>query len=169
MLGFYEGFPTNVHKTAAFATLVSSKRLQEQIIKLFHELNNKVFSLEDVSVPSTPQCTVIFEFGIAETNNFNYLDDEEAEKTLKAIRKKPLQIMDIFCAIRYYKTQNGKKKPLKFDYYMIRFTFNKNTVEALVLHERGPRYVSPEEIITFLASKINEAFSKKVLKSLETS
>jgi hypothetical protein len=170
MLGFYEGFPTNVHKTVVFTTLVSSKRLQEQIIKLFHELNNKVFSLEDVAVPSTPQCTVIFEFGIAETNNFNYLDDEEAEKTLKAIRKKPLQIIDIFCAIRYYKkVQDEEKRPLRFDYYMLRFLFNKNMVEMLVLHERGPRYVSPEEIITFLASKINEAFSKKVLKSLETS
>ena len=78
--------------------------------------------------------------------------------------------MDIFCAIRYYKkVQDEKKRPLRFDYYMLRFLFNKNTVEMLVLHERGPRYVSPEEIITFLANKINEAFSKKVLKSLETS
>ncbi|MGB9714520.1 MAG: hypothetical protein ACPLZC_06035 [Candidatus Bathyarchaeales archaeon] len=170
MLGFYEGFPANVHKTAVFTTLTSSKRLQEQIIRLFHELNANAFNLEDVAAPSIPQCTVIFEFGIAETNSFNYLDNEEVAKVLETIHKKPLQIMDFFCVIRYYKeTAEEKKKPLKFDYYILRFLFNKNTVEILIFHEKGPRYVSPEEIIAFLTNKINEASSKKVLRVLESS
>ncbi|MEM3752899.1 MAG: hypothetical protein QXM65_08180 [Candidatus Bathyarchaeia archaeon] len=170
MLGFYEGFPVNVHKTAVFTTSISNKRLQEQMIRLFNELNTNTFNLEDVATPSIPQCTVIFEFGIAETNSFNYLDDEEVAKVLKTIHKKPLQIMDFFCIIRYYKETAGeKKKPLKFDYYMLRFLFNKNTVEILVFHERGPRYLSPEDLITFLTNKINETSSKKVLRVLESS
>jgi hypothetical protein len=169
MLGFYEGFPSNIHKTASFTVSTSNKRLQEQIIKLLSELNTKTFNLEDVAFPSIPQCTVIFEFGIAETNNFNYLDREEAEKALKTISKKPLKIMDFFCVIRYYKkTQDNRKKPLKFDYYMLRFLFNKNTFKILVFHEKGTRYVSQEDIVTFLANKLNEAFAKKVLKVLET-
>jgi hypothetical protein len=139
-------------------------------MNLFHELNTNALNLEDVAVPSIPQCTVILEFGIAETNNFNYLDNEEIAKVLKAIRKKSLQTMDFFCAVRYYKkTQDEKKKPLKFDYYMLRFLFNKRTVEILVFHEKGPRYVSPEDIIAFLANKINEKCSKRVLKLLEAS
>lgn len=169
MLGFYEGFPVNVHKTAVFTTSISSKRLQEQMIRLFNELNTNTFNLEDVAAPSIPQCTVIFEFGIAETNSFNYLDDEEVAKVLKTIHKKPLQIMDFFCIIRYYKETAGEKKPLKFDYYMLRLLFNKNTVEILVFHERGPRYLSPEDLITFLTNKINETSSKKVLRVLESS
>lgn len=169
MLGFYKGFPINVHKTATFTTLISRKRLQERIIKLFHELNANAFNLEDVAVPSIPQCTVIFEFGIAETSNFNYLDNEEIAKTLKIIHKKPLEIMDFFCAIRYYKKTEEKKKPLRFDYYMLRFLFNKKTVEILIFHEKGPRYLQPEDLITFLTNKINKTSPRKILKVLEAS
>jgi hypothetical protein len=169
MIGFYEAFPLNVHKVEVFTTSISSKRLQEQLIKIFYQLNKKTFNLEDVAVPSVPYCTVIFELGIAEKNSFNYLDEDEVEKTLKFIRRKPLQIIDFFCALRYYKkVQDEERKPLKFDYYMLRFMFSKGSVEMLVVHERGPRYVAPEEIASFLANKINETFSRKVLRVTET-
>jgi len=169
MLGFYENFPQNVHKTCRFATPISSKKLQQTLIQVFHETNGKTFSLEDVADPSVPQCTAIFEFGIAEAKNFNYLDNEETDRVLKVIQKKPFQVMDFFCAIRYYKTRNEKKTPLKFDYYMIRFLFDKNSVEAQVFHERGPRYVSPNDVVDFVTDKINETFSKKMLKAFKPS
>ena len=167
--GFYENFPKNVHKTASFTTPISSKRLQQTLIQICHETNNKTFNLEDIADPSIPQCTAIFEFGIAETNNFNYLDNEETNKALKTIKKKPLQTIDFFCAIRYYRRQNEKKIPLKFDYYMVRFTFHKNSLEAQIFHERGPRYISPEDIAHFFTNKINQTFSRKVLKELAIS
>jgi len=110
------------------------------------------------------QCTVILEFGIAEANNFIYLDDAETDKVLKTISKKPCQIMDFFCAVRYYKVQNEKKRALKFDYYMLRLIFNKNSMETQVFHERGPRHVPPECIVAFVVNRINELFSRKVLK-----
>jgi hypothetical protein len=169
MLGFYENFPKNVHKTARFATPISTKRLQQTLVQVFQGINSKTFNLEDVADPSVHQCTVMFEFGIAEVNNFNYIDSEETTKALEVINKKPLQIMDFFCAIRYYKTQNERKIPLRFDYYMIRFVFNKNSIETQVFHERGPRYISPEDIVNLVVDKINETFSKKMLKALETS
>jgi len=168
MLGFYENFPLNVHKMTHFTTSISSKKLQQTLVQMFNEINGKSFNLEDVADPSVPQCTVIFEFGIAEANNFNYLDNEETNKMLKVIQKKPLQVIDFYCSIRYYKTQNEKKVPLKFDYYMIRFTFNKNTAEMQIFHERGPRYVSPEDVVNYIADKINEKFSKKILKVPQT-
>lgn len=169
MLGFYENFPENIHKIARFTTSISNKRLQQALTKTVHKLNNETFRLEDVANPSVPQCTVIFEFGIAEANNFNYLDNEETSRMLKTIRKKPFQVMDFFCAIRYYKTQNEKKTPLKFDYYMLRFTFNKKSVEIQVFHERGPRHISPEDAPNFIAHKINETFSKKILRTFKAS
>ncbi|MDI6904008.1 MAG: hypothetical protein QMD13_00730 [Candidatus Bathyarchaeia archaeon] len=169
MLGFYENFPKNIHKIARFTTSISNKRLQQALTKTVHKLNNETFCLEDVANPSVPQCTVIFEIGIAEANNFNYLDDEETNRMLKTIRKKPFQIMDFFCAIRYYKTQTEKKTPLKFDYYMLRFTFNRKSTEIQVFHERGPRHISPEDVANFIANKINETFSKKILRSFKAS
>lgn len=166
MLGFYENFPQNIHKTAHFTTSISNKRLQQTLIRVFQEINTKTFKIEEIADPSIPQCTVIFEFGIAEANTFNFLSNEETNKALKAINKKPFQLMDFFCAIRYYKLENETKKPLKFDYYMIRFIFNTDYLETQVFHERGPRYVSPDDVVNLVFNKINEAFSRKILKPL---
>jgi len=167
MLGLYENFPKTIHKTAPFATSISNKRLQQALIQTLQQTNTENFNLEEIANPSVPQCTVILEFGIAEANNFNYLDMEETNKVLKVIRKNPLQIMDFFCALRYYKIQNEKKTSLKFDYYMIRFIFNKNSITMQIFHERGPRYISPEDIANFVANKIDETFSKKILKTIK--
>lgn len=167
MLGFYENFPQNIHKTTRATTSLSNKKLQQTLMRLFREINTKAFKLEEIADPSIPQCTVFFEFGIAEANAFNFLNQEETNKVLKVIKKKPFQIMDFFCAIRYYKTQNEEKKPLKFDYYIIRFTFNKNYVETQVFHERGPRYISPDDVTNLIFSRINDAFSRKILKTIQ--
>jgi len=167
MLGLYENFPKTLHKTAFFAASISNKRLQQALIQTLQKINNENSNLEEIANPSVPQCTVILEFGIAEANNFNYLDNEETNKVLKVIQKKPLQLMDFFCALRYYKMQNGKKTPLRFDYYMMRFTFNKDSMEIQIFHERGPRYISPEDIANFVVNKISETFSKKILKAVK--
>ena len=166
MLGFYENFPKNIHKIAHFSASASKRRLQRVLTQMLSKLNNETFCLEDVIGPSVPQCAIIFEFGIADDNNFNYLNREETNRMLTVINKKTFQVMDFFCAIRYYITQNRKRTPLKFDYYMLRFTFNKKSTEIQVFHERGPRHVSPEEIINFVTNKINETSSRKILKLL---
>jgi hypothetical protein len=167
MLGLYENFPKTVHKTALFATSISNKRMQQALIQTLQKINNENFNLEEITNPSVPQCTAILEFGVAEANNFNYLDSQEANKILRVIQKKPLQIMDFFCALRYHKTQDGKKTRLRFDYYMIRSTFNEGSMEIQIFHERGPRYVSPEDIANFVVNKIGETFSKKILKAFK--
>ncbi|MEM3700329.1 MAG: hypothetical protein QXL57_05630 [Candidatus Bathyarchaeia archaeon] len=167
MLGFYENFPQNIHKTAHFTTSISNKKLQQTLIRTLQQINAKAFKLEEIADPSIPQCTVLFEFGIAEANTFNFLSSEETNKVLKAINKKPFQLVDFFCAIRYYKVENEQKKPLKFDYYMMRFLFNKNYVETQVFHERGPRYLSPDDVVNLILKKTNEAFSRKILKTLQ--
>jgi hypothetical protein len=167
VLGVYENFPENVHKTALFASAISSKRLQQAVTEIFSKLNTASLHLEDVSAPSVPECNVFFEFGIAETQNFTYLDNEEKEKLLKKTREKTLQIMDFLCVIRYYRTQNGKKAPLRFDYYMLRFVFSKGLMEIQVYHERGSMHVSPEELVDLVREKIDETFHKKLLKPVQ--
>lgn len=169
MLGIYEGFPKNVHRIAHFTTSISKKRLQQALTQVFHKLNNETLSLEDIAHPSIPNCITIFELGIAESNNFNYLDSEEKSRLLKIIRKKPFQIMDFFCVIRYYKMHEGRKTPLKFDYYMLRFIFKRNSAEIQIFHERGPQHVSHGNIARFFADKINAMFSRKIIKFLESS
>lgn len=166
MLGFYENFPVNVQMILQLTTSVSTKKLQQAIIQSLYKLNNENLSLEAITKPFMSECAVIFEFGIAESKTFNYLDHEETQKVLEKIGKTPLQVMDFFCAIRYYRQREGKNKPLKFDYYMIRLTFNANIMEAYVFHERGPRHISPEEMVNLIISRINALFQRKILNPL---
>ena len=167
MLGFYNNFPKSVHKIVRFVTLVSEKSLQKALVEAFYDLNKGTFSLEEVATPSVPQCRVIFEFGVAEDDDFNYLDDEERTRLLKAIRKKPFAIMDFVCIIRYYRLQNEVRKPLRFDYYMLRFAFKNKIGRMRVFHEKGLMYVSPKDLPWFLVDKIDAQFSRKVLKARE--
>jgi hypothetical protein len=169
MLGFYENFPQNIHRKENFTLSLSSKQLQQRIIQVLHEINRKTFSFEEITHPTVPECAVIFEVGIADEKNFNYIDDEEKKRVLNALKKETPRVTDFFCAVRYYKGRTEKKTPLKFDYYMMRTVFGKNAMEMRVYHERGPRYISPEDIIMFIVNKINEATKRKVLKRIEPS
>ena len=109
MLGFYENFPHSIHLTETFTSPLSKRKLQEKIIQTFQETNRKTFSFEEVGNPTIPNCEVIFEFGIADAENFCYLDEEEAKKLREALGgEEPLQSMDWFCGIRYYKNAQRK-------------------------------------------------------------
>ncbi len=168
MLGFYENFPQNIHLSDLFTSSLPKKKLQQKLTRGLQEANRKTFSFEEVGNPTVPNCSVIFEFGIAEAENFNFIDEAEAQKMLNAIEHEPLKVMDLFCGIRYYKKTETKKKPLKFDYYMMRIGFGEdNAVELQVAHERGPRYLSPEDLANFLVCKVNGTSAKKVLKPRE--
>ena len=159
-LGFYENFPENIHRIDTFTSALSNKQLQQKLIRVLHNVNRREFTFEEVTNPTIPQGKVIFEVGIAEAENFNFIDDDELEKTLNLLGKQRLHSMDFFCSVRYYKSEDEKKVPLKFDYFMIRAAFRKETIEIQVFHERGPRYISPEELTTFIFEKVNEASGK---------
>jgi len=166
MLGFYENFPTNIHRIAAFTTSLSTKRLQRRIISVLHDVNCREFRFEEIACPTVPECTVIFEAGLAEAESFNYIDEEETRRVFTALRKAPFQTMDFFWAVLYYKGTKENRIPLKFDYYMVRVIFERNILEIQVFHERGPRYIFPEDIITFFVNEINKTSSRKTLKAV---
>ena len=169
MLGFYENFPVNIHRTDNFTSPLSSKKLQQRLIQVLHKINRETFSFEGIAYPTVPECTIIFEIGIAEAKSFNYIDEEETKRVLTVLRKETLRLMDFFCAVRYYKGSGEKKKPLKFDYYMMRTIFSEKTMEVQVFHERGPRYISPEDIVAFLVNEINKTSARRILKRVEPS
>jgi hypothetical protein len=166
-LGYYENFPQNIHKFETFSSTFSRKQLQKNIIQLLHDVNCKELSFEEIAYPTIPEGTVIFEFGLAENGNFNYIDEEELKKALRLIAKDRLDVLDFFCAIRYYKGKAEKKTSLKFDYYLLRTIFGKGSLEVQVFHERGPRYISPQDLVDFLQCKLNENKTRKILKKNE--
>ena len=164
MLGVYNNFPQNIHNAAAYVTSASSQRVQRTLLETFIKLNNQTLKPDGICIPPTPDCKLIIEFGVAQGNSFTFLDSQEKDGLLKAAKREPLKILDILCVVRYYKIRNEKTTPLKFDYYILRFKFNSNTLEMYVFHERGPMHVTPKDIPRFLADKINENFRRKILK-----
>jgi len=168
MLGLYENFPANIHRVDTFVSSLPARKLQPKLIQVLKDVNRRTFTFEEAGNPTLPDCTVIFEVGVADAGSFSFLNEEEAARVLDAVNREPLKVLDFFCAIRYYRSKAGKKTPLKFDYYMTRLVFGReNTLEFQVFHERGPRYISPEDLVAFLVKKINEASARKILKPAE--
>jgi hypothetical protein len=169
MLGTYQNFPNKIHFAKTFVYSLSKKRLQRNLIQVLKEANSRTFNFEEICNPSIPNSTVVFEFGIADTEVFSYLDGVEALKLEERVNREPLKMMDLFCGLRYYKNTKPKRTPLKFDYYMLRMIFGQNqTLELSVYHEKGPRYILPEDLAVFIENRINGFSQKKVLKPLIT-
>ena len=165
-LGLHDNFPINVHLVEGFKATVSAKRLQEKLLRTLHELNRGKFTFEEVANPTVPRGTVLFEFGLAKDGGFSYLNEEELKVSLAFLNRERLEVLDFFCSIRYYKSNGDKKTPLKFDYFFFRTVFGKELLEVQVYHERGPRYVSPADLVGFIVNKLNMMQSKKVLKAV---
>jgi hypothetical protein len=164
MLGYYQNFPVNLHRVEGFNSTLSIKQLQQKVLKILYDLNKKEFTFEEVANPSVPEGTVIFEFGLAKGESFNYIDVEELKLAQDFLLKERVQLLDFFCSIRYYRGNGEKRMPLKFDYLIFRVVFGNEFVEFRVFHERGPRYISPEELLEFVVGKINQASKKPVLR-----
>jgi len=147
-----------------FNSALPSKQLQRRLIQAFYEINRKEFSFEEAANPTIPECKIIFEFGLADAENFNYIDEEEVKKAIRLLAKEQLDTVDFFCAIRYYKGKAEKKRALKFDYYLIRTSYSRDMFEIQISHKKGLRYLSPEDLTLFIFNKINEASNRKVLK-----
>jgi hypothetical protein len=167
MFGQYKSFPTIPQRIVYYTSTLSPKKLQQALAETCHKLNTETLTPEQLDTPAIHQCTISFEFGIAETNNFNYLDQKETNRLQQTINKQPLQTMDFLCITRYHKNNQQKPKPLKFDYQMIRFTFDKNLVEVQAYHEKGPMHIMTDEIINLLITRINDMFPRKALKPIE--
>jgi len=170
MLGLYENFPQTIHLSETYASSLSKQKTQVKLTEVFQALNHKTFSFEETGNPTMPNCSVIFEFGIADAGNFNFLSETETKKLQSAVAERPLRLMDWFCVIRYYKNTQPKKTPMKFDYYMLRSSFMEaGLVHFQVFHERGPRYISPENLLIFIVRMVNKGSKTKMLMPTDES
>ena len=163
MFGKYENFPTDVHFLKNFSSTLSNKQLQQKLIKTLKELNRKTVHFEEISIPTIPNSEIIFEFGIAEGECFNFLDDQETNRALDIVKARQIAVLDFFCIIRYYKYNTQKKIALKFDYYICRIAFIAKKVEFQIFHKQGPRYIVPEELVMLIRDNVNKAAAKCIL------
>ena len=134
------------------------------MIQTLYEVNRKEFSFEEAANPTIPNCRLLFEFGLANAENFNYIDETELREASDQLEKEHFDILDFFCVIRYYRVEGDQKVPLKFDYYFLRTVYNQNAFEIQVHHKKGLRYVSPEDLASFIFNKVNEGSKRKALK-----
>jgi hypothetical protein len=163
-IGFYETFPQNIHHIENYLSFISIRQLQQRLIQFLGDINRREFLFEEVSIPTVPEGIVIFEFGLAEDASFTYISTEEVNKAQDFIAQEKASILDFFCSIRYYKGNGEKRTALKFDYYILRTAYTKGTLEMRVFHERGPRYLSPEDLTDFIFKGINGDSTKKILR-----
>ena len=167
MLGRYENFPENVHAIASFHHQVSAKDVQEAILCAFYQLNHEICDLGSMMPYVTQKCEVGFEFGVAEGFDFNFLDQKEVNEYLKFIAESELQALDFFVVIRYHIfKEDGKRVPLRFDYYVIRFIFKESELEMRIRHEKGTQRVTPNDWTAFITEKINGELSLRQLNPL---
>ena len=168
MLGKYEKFPQIVHGIGNFTYKLPARELQEAILQSFYRLNREAYDLSDIThLPSSSQCNVSFEVGIAEDISFNFLDEEELERFHKGVQKNALQFLDFFCVVRYHVVKAcGKRVPLKFDHYFLRFIFYPRDLELRIVHERGTQHVHLEDFINFVIGQVNSELAERKLEAL---
>ena len=124
--------------------------------------------MQTVTNTSPANCTVNFEFGIADADTFNFLDEEELKKIQKTLKQQQaLPVLDIYCVARYHLTEaDGKHRPLKFDYGMLRFAFGRKNMELFVYHERGTQRIPLEDLVIFIRDQVNEQLAQKGQQTL---
>jgi hypothetical protein len=169
LLGRYDNFPTTIHRTARFTYQISTSQLQQVILHVFHQLNQQTGDLKNVTRASPANCKVGFEFGVAEEVVFNFLDREEYDRIQTHIKQNTnrFKILDFFCATRYHVIDaEGKRKPLKFDCNLIRFSFSRRVMELFIVHERGIQHIPLEDLVTFLIRQINKELKQRGMKTL---
>lgn len=168
MLGQYEKFPQIVHGIGSFTYKFPAGALQEVILQIFHRLNKETYDLRNIThLPSSSQCKVSFEVGIAEDVSFDFLDDEELERFHKSIQKDTLPFLDFFCVVRYHVVKTGGKRvPLKFDHYFLRFIFHQRDLEVRIVHEKGTQHIHLEDLVNFAIKQINNELARRKLETL---
>jgi len=167
MLGQYDNFPTNIQGIAQFTYPMSAQTLQRIIAQVLHSLNKQTIDMKTLTKASPNNCVVNFEFGVADADTFNFLNEEELQKLEVTLKQQALPILDVFCAARYYVTEeSGKRKSLKFDYSMLRFAFYTKAMELLVYHERGNQRIPLEDLVLFIQNQINKQLTEKQHKTL---
>ena len=119
-------------------------------------MNLRRRSFKFSSVRSVSNCRVLFDFGIADGLTFNYLDEEMLKLSVDAVSKEAVSTLDFICIVRYYKTISRRRyKPLRFDYYIMRFRFYDGGGSIQIYHEKGTRRLPIDDLIGLIIRRVN--------------
>ena len=162
MLGCYDEFPANASRFAHFTYSGSLQSLQTAIIRALHELNQRAIDLATVTAASPPNCFVNFEFGVADSDAFCFLDKSELSRLERALKAQALSILDVFCGARYHiKKEKGKKQSLQFDYSLLRFMFEKPNIGLSAHYIRGNQRIPRKDFVLYLRNQIDKELVAK--------
>ena len=167
MLGCYDEFPANTSRFAQFTYSDSFQTLQAAIIQALHELNQQAINLATITAASPPNCFVNFEFGVADSDAFCFLDQKELNRLKGALKAQALSILDVFCGARYHiKKEKGKKQSLQFDYSVLRFMFEKPNVDLSAHYIRGNQRIPRKDFVLYLKKQIDKKLAAKQHETL---
>ena len=162
MLGRYDEFPEGASRIAQFAYSGPAQALQAAIIRALHALNQQTINLATLTAASPPNCFINFEFGVADSDAFCFLDQRELSRLEKALKTQSMAILDVFCGARYHiKKDTGEKKSLQFDYSVLRFTFEKEIVDLALHYIRGNQRIPRKDFTLYLKSQIDKELVEK--------
>jgi len=167
LFGRYKKFPENVHSIARINFQDPAKSVQQAILCVFHRLNYEVHDLDAVTPYLKQKCEVSFEFGVAKGDAFNFLDKNELDQCLQRIEENDFQTLDFFFVVLYHtNTDSGDRVPFRFDYHVLRFTFQEDWLEMRIRHEKGTQRVLLDDLTDFIVKRINAEFSGRRLNPL---
>jgi len=137
-----------------------------------YRLNQQPIDLASLTAASPPNCCVNFEFGLADSDAFYYLDQEQLKALEKALKVQSLPILDVFFTAKYYiKETKRKSRPLQFDYSILRFAFQNEDIDLLLHYIRGIQRIPRKDLILFLKNQIDQELAQEqhetlIMKSL---
>jgi hypothetical protein len=136
--------------------------LQAAIIRALHELNQQTVDLSAITAASPPNCFVNFEFGVADSDAFCFIDKNELNRLERALKAQALSILDLFCGARYHiKKEKGKRQSLQFDYSLLRLTFERQNVDLSAHYVRGNQRIPRKDFVLYLKSQIDKELTAK--------
>jgi len=165
LLGRFENFPEIYHGIVQLRHQSPSKKLQEIILQALHNLSREE-ELDLSSIHAVSNCKVNLDFGIADGGTFNYLDKEILSASLETVSRQALPMLDFLCIARYYKRDGAGHRPLKFDYYLLRFLFYDGNLDFQIFHERGIRRLSTEDLSTVIIDRVEKELLENGLQKI---
>jgi hypothetical protein len=157
LLGCYDEFPEGTPLFAQFIHPGATQVLQAAIVRAFHTLNQQTIDLATLTAASPPNCFVNFEFGIADSDAFCFIDQKEVGRFERMLRTQSIATLDVFCGARYHvKKDSGGRKSLQFDYSVLRFAFEGEVVGLFLHFIRGNQRIPRKDFILCLKSHIDK-------------
>ena len=165
--GRFINFPSIIHGTVEISHKTSIKRLKHIVAEALRSLNGITMSrtLSVASPTGVQRGVMIFEIGVADGFNFDYLDEETLKKLSDIPERGLSSVLDILIIVSYYYFKNRRRIPLRFDHILFRFVFNSRELNIYLHHVKGIRRLPLDELLKQIIATIKNEMKKNQLKT----